>query len=84
MVILGLLGGTGSFLIFWWSTVIFEIPLNNENVSPKFEVIFGGAWSFFKLWWSMVVSQILVEHGHFSNFGGTRSFLFLGGAWSGL
>ena len=45
---------------------------------------FDGAWSLLKfLWsmvasqifrWSMVASQIFVEHGRFSNFGGTWSF----------
>ena len=46
---------------------------------------FCGAWSFLKFWpnmvilifgWSMVASQIFVEHGCFSNCGGTWSLLF--------
>ena len=49
------------FVTFWWNTVIF---------------IFRWSMVAFQIfWWSMVASQIFVEHGRFSNFGGTLSFL---------
>ena len=58
----------GRFLTFWWNMVVFSN--------------FGGTWSFFKFLWNLVVFQIVVEHGCFSNFGGTLSFSLFGGAWS--
>ena len=54
------------FVTFWWNTVIF---------------IFRWSMVAFQIfWWSTVDSQIFVEHGRFSNFGGTLSLLLF--LWS--
>ena len=66
-----------SFVIFWWTTVIFifwwSMVASQILVEHGRFWNFGGTQSFLFFWWSMVVFQILVKHGCFSSFGGAWS-----------
>ena len=63
--------GAWSLLKFFWSMVVSQILLEHGC----FYFFWWSMVAFQIFWWSMVACQIFVEHGRFSNFGGTLSFL---------